>query len=409
MEVDDSFIFNDHKRSVEEILEYPNKKVNNNNSDLDYEHRQLINNMDTDPSKSVKENDKYSNYKNSDGENIAISNPNSAGMLMALVGKGVQDQYMNGDPKMFDARLQFLTGIHQFSYQKIDVITSGGNKRCSYIFKRVCDLVNRIDLVLPNPNKLPLNKIIKSIETEIGGQRLDKIGCSSESFDIETLINTDCALFKRKISHVNGKTFVPINMAPLYNHNLIPPSCQYHQFKINIDYTQEYESQHIKDVELYGNIYYLDTQERRNLFNNPHSFITIQHQYTGIEKMYCGHTGFKLNFNHPLYLIYFWGFDKSKVRNIKICLNGHNFYNGSAAALENYKLSRGYDVEPMMFFFSQDDFDKPTKCTVNFSRIDCAQLYIQSDQKEPTDVHIVGLNLQPIRFMSGMAGLAFSK
>jgi hypothetical protein len=34
---------------------------------------------------------------------------------------------------------------------------------------------------------------------------------------------------------------------------------------------------------------------------------------------------------------------------------------------------------------------------------------ILSDQKEPTDVHIVGLNLQPIRFMSGMAGLVFSK
>jgi hypothetical protein len=411
MEVDSPIM--NQKRPVEEILsypdensiiDYPNKKVNG--SVLDYAHRQLINNMDTDPSKSIKEKDDYVNPQNENG----ISNPNSAGVLMAIVAKGAQDVYMTNDPKLFDARLQFLNDIHQFSYQKIEVKTTGGNKnKFSYTFKRVCDLVNRIDLVLPNPNRLPLNKIIKCIETELGGQRIDKIGSSVESFDIETLINTDCALFKRKISHVNGKTFIPLSMAPLYNHNMIQPSCQFHDFKINIEYTQEYQSEHIKNVELYGNIYYLDTHERRKMFNDPYSFITIQHQYTGLEKMLCGHTAFRLNFNHPMYLIYFWGFDKSKVRNIRICLNGHDFYNGSAEALENYKLSRGYDVEPMMFFFSQDDFDKPTKCTVNFSRIDSAQLYILSDQREATDVHIVGLNLQPIRFSSGMGALAFSK
>jgi len=375
---------------------YPNKK--NNDSILDYEHKQLINNMDSDPSKTVKEDAFYK-----------AKTPSCAGVLMGLVAKGAQDVYMNGDPHMFDARLQFLTGIHQFSYQKIDVRTSGGNKnKFSYTFERVCDLVNRIDLVLPNPNNLPLNRIIKCIETEVGGQRLDKIGSSCEGFDIETLIKTDCALFKRKYSHVNGKTFVPLSLAPLYDHNLMQPSLKYHEFKINIEYTQEY-TQHVKDVELYGNIYYLDTNERRKLFNDPYVYLTIQHQYTGLEKMLCGHSSFRMNFNHPVYLIYFWGFDKSKVKNIRICLNGRDFYNGSAEALEHYKLSRGFDVEPMMFFFSQDDFDKPTKCTLNFSRIDCAQLYILSDQREPTDVHIVGLNLQPIRFMEGMAGLAFSK
>lgn len=341
-------------------------------------------------------------------ENVESISSDSSGMLMGLVAKGVQDRYMNGDYRMFNARLQFLTGTHQFSYQKIPVRTSrGGNNKFSYTLERKCDLVNRLDIVVPNPNNLPLSKIIKTIETEVGGQRFDKIGCSNEDFDIETLIKTDCALFNRKISHINGKTFIPISLAPLYNHNMIPPSLEHHEFKINIEYAKEY--QYTNDVEIYGNRYFLDNPERKNLFNNSHSYITIQHQYTGMEKMICGHTGFRLNFNHPVYLIYFWGFDKSKVKNITICLNGHNFYNGSAEALEHYKLSRGYDVEPMMFFFSEDDFDKPTKCTVNFSRIDSAQLYILSDQKEETNVHIVGLNLQPVRFMNGMAGLAFSK
>jgi hypothetical protein len=315
---------------------------------------------------------------------------------------------MNSDPKMFDARLQFLNGFHQCSYQKMDFRKSdiGSNKTVTYTFKKDCDLFNRIDLVLPNPNNLPLNKIIKSVETDLGGSKIDRIGSSCGNFDIDTLINTDCALFKRKISHVNGKTFIPLSLAPLYDYNL-QPNLKYHEFKIIVKYTQEYE--YIKDAELYGNVYFLDNKERKDLFMNPHSFITTQHQYTGVEKMICGHSAFTLNYNHPVYMIYFWGFDKSKVKNIWLQLNGHDFYNGPPEPLEHYKLSRGYDVEPMMIFFSQDDFNVPTKSTVNFSRIDRAQLIIKSEQYEPTDVHIIGLSLQPIRFMSGMGGLSFSK
>lgn len=385
--------------------EYPNKKPN---TSISYENSELINNMDIDPSKSVKarareESPQWADYP---------------GVLMALCAKGIQDAYVErANTGVFDARLQFLTQSHQFSYQQIRVNKSGSKSKKTYTLERDCDLVNRIDIALPNPHNLPLNKILKTIETEVGGQRIDKIGCSSDnSFDIETLIKTDCALFKRKISHINGTTFVPLSMAPLYDHNLIQPSCQHHEFKIHVEYTKEYidastdaNANHVENVKLYGNVYYLEIDKRRQLFQTSHEFITIQHQWTGSEKMVCGHTAFKLNFNHPVYLLYFWGFDKSKVRNIKIVLNGQDFYNGSAEALEHYKSSRGYDVEPMMFFFSQDDFDKPAKCTVNFSRIDSAQLIIQSDQHEATDVHIIGLNVQPVRFSSGMMGLAFSK
>lgn len=326
-----------------------------------------------------------------------------SGMLMALCAKGVQDKYMCDNPTLFDIREKFLTGYHQYSYQQIDVIKNSKLNKSTYKLEKTCDLVNSIDLVLPNPYNLPLNKIIKSISTEVGGQRLDKI-----MDDIDTIIDTDCVLFKRKKTHINGKTFVPLNLAPLYDHNMIMPSYEYHEFLINVEYDEKYDH---SDVILCGKKYMLDTLERKRLHNEPHTFITTQHQSIGVEKItrYVGDYSFKVDFNHPMYLIYFWGFDKTKIKNIRLTLNGQDFYNGSVEILEHHKLSRGYDVEPLMIFFSQEDFDKSTHCTVNFSRIDSASLYISTDERDDKDVYIMGLNLQPYKYTSGMCGLAFSK
>jgi hypothetical protein len=61
----------------------------------------------------------------------------------------------------------------------------------------------------------------------------------------------------------------------------------------------------------------------------------------------------------------------------------------------------------MMFFFSEDDFDKPNTSSVNFSRFDGIKLYIQSDEKQDIDVFIVALNFQAVHFSCGMAGVKF--
>lgn len=324
-------------------------------------------------------------------------------ILTPLVAKDNIDYIIiNDDDDKFDARLQFLQGTYQVSYQKIEVNTTythantnSQTQKASYAFDTYVDFVNRIDLVLPNPDNLPLNKIIKSITTKVGEQQLDKIGSASESFDIETMIKTDCALFNRKLSHVNGKTFVPLNLAPMYNHNLMNTRIEDQEFIIDVEYTSDYNA---SGVELYGNVYILNNFDYKRTCMREYSFYTIQHQHARIEQLEYGKGAFLLGFQNPVYVMYFWGFDKTKVTNIRICINGHVFYNGSAEALEHYKLSRGYDVEPMMFFFSQDEFHKPTRCTVNFSKFDSVVLYIQSEQKEPCNVNIVGLSLQHVTF-----------
>ena len=82
--------FNDKRQNPYNDNEYPNKKISNNLSDS---------------SKNLNINNDTDNY--------------GGGVLLALVAKGAQDVYMTNDPRMFDARIQFLNNIHQFSYQKI--------------------------------------------------------------------------------------------------------------------------------------------------------------------------------------------------------------------------------------------------------------------------------------------------
>jgi hypothetical protein len=318
----------------------------------------------------------------------------SPGLLIALVAKGIQDY----SPEIYNSHSRFLTGIHQFSYQKLSVTTSTNNTIISYTLLKTCDFVNKIDLLLPNPNQLSINKIIKSITILVGNKIIDKI-----NGDVETIIKTDSILFKRKISHINDKTFIPLNLAPLYSFNMIQPSYKVEDVKINVEYCENYNHH---DVELYGNKYVVDTNERKLYFNQPHSFHTIQHQYI-IEKthQYISNYSYTINFDYPLYAIYFWGIDK--ITNIRLSLNGYDFYNGTVEALEHYKLSRGYDISPIMFLFSENDFDDSSKSTINFSRIDSAQLYISTDQREDKDVHIVALSLQTFSHIDGFAGIKF--
>ncbi len=80
MEVDPKL--DDHKRSVDEISDYPDE------------------------------------YGKVTGHSEPV-NDNCMAVFLALIAKGAQDLYMNGEPKLFDARLQHLTGIHQFSYTRV--------------------------------------------------------------------------------------------------------------------------------------------------------------------------------------------------------------------------------------------------------------------------------------------------
>ena len=99
------------------------------------------------------------------------------GMLLALVSVGLQDAKMmfRGDAhaKIFrDVRAEWLSERHATTYRKIDVEKAfHAPSRCLLLkLARTCDMVNELDLVLRH-DAPP----IKSVEVQIGGQRIDRI------------------------------------------------------------------------------------------------------------------------------------------------------------------------------------------------------------------------------------------
>jgi hypothetical protein len=324
------------------------------------------------------------------------------GAIMSLVAKGAQDKYMSEAPELWDIGKIFLKNTHQVVYEEIQTTRKTWNTHISFTINRQCELINKLDLVISNPENVSINKLIKKIEVEFGGQRMDCLNIG----DLHTQILTNCAIFGRTMSHINGKTFIPLTMAPLHGNNLVMPSSKWHDLKILIDFVDERCSD---TVQIYGNKYYLEMKDRQDLSNKDHALITTQNQHYGTDRIKKGVNRFKLSYNHPVYMMYFWGFDKSKVTKVVLQLNGVDFYNGPIEPLEHLKLSRGHNVEPTFIYFSHDDIHKPTQSSVNFSRIDDATLWIYTEEEEERDIYIVGLNMQPLRYANGLVGLAFSK
>jgi hypothetical protein len=171
-------------------------------------------------------------------------------------------------------------------------------------------------------------------------------------------------------------------------------------------------------VDLYGNMYFLHSQvDRHALYKNPHAMITTQNQYGYIKKIThegekktitATETRLRLCFNHPVQMMYIWGINRDRVRNIRLMLDGAPYYDGPVAPLIYKQQQRGITTDVIAIYFSNDPIGGCTYSSVNFSRIDNADLFIDTDEVGAT-IYAVGLNMQPLRYMQGMVGLVFSK
>ncbi len=338
--------------------------------------------------------------------------PDGGGIRFALAAKGAQDKYMAEGAELFDCRKQLLTGPYQVGYERLPLIASCWDALSVRLYiKRSCDLINMLDVVIDNPNAAPLNTLLRRIDVEYGAGRIDSLSVGD---DLETQIETNCAIFRRAgVSHAGGRTFVPLVAAPFHEHNLVTPSSKHNELVVVLRFKEAgaYLADRQDSVVLYGNMHFLDTPQRRRLVD-PFELLTIQNQYTGGEPVKRGVNTIRLNFNHPLCMLYFWGPDKSEIKHIDVRFDkSSSFYSGPLEPLERAKAVRGLShVRPTCVFFSNTlDFAEPTQCTVNFSRIDYADLIIETDEEDPPPVHVVGLCVQPLRCINGLVGLVFSK
>lgn len=327
--------------------------------------------------------------------------------LFGLVCKGIQDKELSKITTFWDLRELFFNDTYQVIYTKINEQPTcfNNSKDYSYITYKIIlnvDLINNINLIIPNKNNESINNIIYSIDSYIGDQKFDSL-CSE---NLEMQINTNCSLFNReKIRNINGLTFIPLIMAPFHDHNLICPINTTYPIKITLKINNLWD---YSNISLYGNIYYLDKQRYKIGWN--YDFSTIQNKYNGKSLLKKGSNIIKLHFDHPMCLIYFWGFNKSLVTNIKLLLNNHAIYDGPLEQLEYIKYSNGYDIEPAMIQFSDKlVFNKKINSSVNCSRIEMVDLVIETEQDEDnTWIYIAGLNLNIIRHFNNCYGIAYA-
>jgi hypothetical protein len=109
---------------------------------------------------------------------------------------------------------------HTTTYRKIDVERSVcvGSSFLTLTLSRTCDLVGKLDLVLP-PGAPP----IKSVAVEIGGERIDAIDLDA------TLVDALCAVHDRRSAVEGRMRFVPLVLAPFHSWNLLPLVALQHQ------------------------------------------------------------------------------------------------------------------------------------------------------------------------------------
>ena len=279
------------------------------------------------------------------------------GGLLQLVAYGAQDVYLTGNPQITFFKVVYRRHTN-FAIEAIEQTPTGSNSlgsRVSFQITRNGDLIHRVYFygvitaktaavaLVPNFGQ----KLLKTIELEIGGQRIDKhysewlyiwnelslpIG-KRDGYNVMVGAN------KRNIATKLGtgatyELYVPLEFWFCRNVGLALPliALQYHEVKINIEYeseklmkdtntanfTFEEETKATFDptqnnnnfngtitldkATLWVDYIFLDTDERRRFAQLSHEYLIEQLQFTGSDSITSSGESMKsirMNFNHP--------------------------------------------------------------------------------------------------------------
>ena len=289
-----------------------------------------------------------------------------------------------------------------------------------------------------NWTDVDMTKLIKTVEVEIGGQKIDKhysqwLDIYNELF--ETSHDLRMAMTNGSdvpTPNVGATNYIPLRFWFNRNPGLALPliALQYHEVKINmtlnpksVDGTNHCT---ISDAKLLVNYIYLDTDERRRFAQVSHEYLIEQVQHTGPES----ETTVDMNFNHPVKAL-FWTAPGATLGAAKIQLNGHDraasqphdyyhlvqpYENGlghCGKSLNTTTRKWGVVVNTVgtnnvgMYSFCLKPAEHQPSGTCNFSRIDNARLNI-AGVSSTNNLYLFAMNYNVLRIMSGMGGLAYS-
>ena len=312
-----------------------------------------------------------------------------SGGLMQLVAYGAQDIYLTGN-----AHITFFKVVYRrhtnFSMESIEQTFNGQadfGKKVTATVSRNGDLIHRVYLqvTLPEVRTAGTNQafrwlnwvghvLVKSVEVEIGGQRIDKhYGDWLHIWNELTQTAGHQAGYANMVGNVPRLTqpvsgaaesglgcdatscipettlFVPLQFWFCRNPGLALPliALQYHEVKFNIELrsvdeccwkTSAFTSvPTLKSAALWVDYIYLDTDERRRFVQVSHEYLIEQLQFTGDESVSTTSNKIKLNFNHPVKeLVWVVQPDSNVDRTSTLAVGGPQWFNYTDRVDETY-------------------------------------------------------------------------
>ena len=419
------------------------------------------------------------------------------GGLLQLVAYGAQDVYLTGNPQITFFKVVYRRHTN-FAIEAIQQTFNGnpgyGNTVNCQI-SRNGDLINRMYLQVEVPaitgtaesyvNYLGL-RLLKSVVIEIGGQQIDKHYSDwmyiwnelslpvGKRHAYDKMVGADGA----ETSVASTTLYVPLEFWFCRNVGLALPliALQYHEVKVKIEFDTKHNCTiqtaagtqgpatlsnipDLKDISLWVDYIFLDTDERRRFAQLSHEYLIEQLQFTGTETLGTGSTRVKLNFNHPCKeLVWVAKLRTPTSRNVRwydytdmdptddldsvgtpalaknpfedaiLQLNGNDRFavrKGSYFNLvQPYQHHTNVSANPgiNVYSFALKPEDHQPSGTLNMSRIDTATLMVNTvsttqvnisrggtpGAADYSGINIYAVNYNVLRILSGMGGLAYS-
>ena len=278
------------------------------------------------------------------------------GGLLQLVAYGAQDVYLTGNPQITFFKVVYRRHTN-FAMESIEQSFNGNpslGSRVSVLITRNGDLINRVYFKATLEAKsgsvalVPYAglRLLKNVELEIGGQRIDKHysewlyiwnELSMPAGKKDGYLNMVCGnVLNAATELADGSTkdiYVPLEFWFCRNVGLALPliALQYHEVKVNIEFASQAEmidkietnftkeqiivtnpsgnstltgTLDLVQPQLWVDYIFLDTDERRRFAQLSHEYLIEQLQFTGSEKISKSASvdslrSVRLNFNHP--------------------------------------------------------------------------------------------------------------
>ncbi len=386
------------------------------------------------------------------------------GGLMQLVAYGAQDIYLTGNPQITFFKVVYRRHTN-FSVESIEQTFNGSpdfGKKVTVTVSRNGDLITNCYLQATMPAVTADTAsgfawadrageaLVKSVEVEIGGQRVDKQ--YSDWLCIWQNLTQDAGVatvYKNMIGDVDAMAvssaatvaartvYVPLQFWFNRNPGLALPliALQYHEVKFNIEFEtfagmtksgSTASTPSLGDTSLYIDYVYLDTDERRRFAQTSHEYLIEQVQFTGDESVTGTNNKLKLNFNHPVKCLV-WVIQKAAAAKFdytdgtgnctskaKLQLNGHDRFAERAGEYFNWvQPYQCFGASPAaginVYSFALKPAEHQPSGTANMSRIDNATLNVTTTAATGTaTARVYAVNYNVLRIMSGMGGLAYS-